>query len=430
VWYAGTFAVILALLSGGMFLNITRQYNQELDESLHRTADELARVVRNRGVEAESARLFDSSDFRIPDRMQYLTDLSGRLIAGPPMPDWLPEVARRSAHEGPVRFAHPTELGDGETQRQFRVYAKPFRMPAGDSLIAIAAADEVEIEDRYASLIAAFGTAAAIAVLLVAFGGWLLARQSTAPVERSMRHMRRFMADAAHELRSPLTVLRSRAEVTLQRPRDTEDYVAALHGIERESVRLGRIVEDLLMLARADAGERPIERKRLFLDDLALDAAEAAGVIADRRRVHLALDRFEEAPVEGDAALLRQLLIILLDNAIKYTPPEGTVRVAVNLGPQNATLTVADTGIGIAAEHLPYVFDRFYRADPARSREDTKNPTASEGVGLGLSIARWIVEQHHAKLTLESQPGHGTVAKVIFPLAAPATARSVSRVAV
>lgn len=416
-WYIGTFAIMLVLLGAGMFVTITRRYDHELNESLQNTAEELARVVKLRGIAAESPRLFDSSDFRIPDRMQYLTDLRGNRIAGPPLPPWLPALAMRAAREGPTRDAHVTRTEGASETRIIRAYATPFRVGA-DSLIAIAGADEVEIEDKYASLIATFGTAAVIAILLVALGGWLLARQSTAPVERSIQHMRRFMADAAHELRTPLTVLRSRAEVTLQRPREAEDYVQAMNGIEREAARLGRIVEDLLMLARADAGERPIERQRLFLDDVALDAAEAAGAMAERRRVRLEVGELDEAPIEGDPALLRQLLIILLDNAIKYTPADGIVRVAVKVDSTSVTMAVSDTGIGIPAKHLPFVFDRFYRADAARSREEARASSTSEGVGLGLSIARWIAQQHGATLTLASHPGQGTTATVIFPLKA------------
>jgi signal transduction histidine kinase len=411
-WYVATFTVILVLLGTGMFATITRRYDTELDESLRVTAAELVRVVQQRGRAAE-ARLFDSTDFRIPDRTQYVADGAGRLIAGPPMADWLADLARRANRSGPAQDAHPEEIA-GVEARVIRAYALPFVLPSGDSLVAMATADEIEIEDRYASLIVTFGTAAVGAILLVAMGGWLLARQSTAPVEQSIQQMRRFMADAAHELRTPLTVLRSRAEVTLQRSREPGEYVVALNAIERESARLGHIIEDLLMLARVDAGERPIERRRVLLDDLALDATETVRVIAERRPVRLELEGFEEAPVEGDASLLRQLLIILLDNAIKYTPPRGLVRVAVTSDAASVTLTVSDTGIGIASEHLPFVFDRFYRADAARSRIDGTGASTSEGVGLGLAIARWIAEQHAARITIQSEPDHGTTVSVVF----------------
>jgi signal transduction histidine kinase len=137
--------------------------------------------------------------------------------------------------------------------------------------------------------------------------------------------------------------VRSRAEVALQRARTPDEYVQALHAIERETERLGGIVEDLLMLARADAGQRPIERRRIFLDDLTLDAAESARIIADRKAVRLEVEEFEEAAVNGDPTLLRQLVLILLDNAIKFTDPGGVVRVGVRADASVATLTVTDT---------------------------------------------------------------------------------------
>jgi signal transduction histidine kinase len=244
-------------------------------------------------------------------------------------------------------------------------------------------------------------------------------RKSTAPVERTIEHMRRFMADAAHELRTPLTVVRSRAEVALQQPRGPEEYEEALRGIERETRRLGAIVEDLLILARADAGQRPIARERVYLDDLTLDAAGAARVVAQAKGVALDMDEFDEAAVEGDPNLLRQLVMILLDNAVKFTARGGRVRVRVGAPSQRPTLVVEDTGIGIAAEQLPHVFERFYRGDPARSRRT--NSEGVDGAGLGLSIAKWIADAHHAEIALTSEPGAGTRVSVQFAPAESAT---------
>jgi signal transduction histidine kinase len=245
----------------------------------------------------------------------------------------------------------------------------------------------------------------------VAAGGWFLVRKSTAPVERTIEYMRRFMADAAHELRTPLTVLRNRAEIALQQPRAPHDYVAALRGVESESQRLGRIVDDLLTLARADTGERPIARERVFLDDIALDAAGAAQSMASARGVALDVEEFDEAPVQGDAALLRQLVMILLDNAIKFTPGGGRVVVRVGAPNRRASLVVEDTGIGIPPEALPHVFERFYRADPARSRGGAHD---AAGAGLGLSIARWVADVHGAEIVLEPRTPAGTRATVTF----------------
>ena len=229
-----------------------------------------------------------------------------------------------------------------------------------------------------------------------------------------MARMRRFMADAAHELRTPITVLRSRADVTLQRPREPAELVASLRAMDAESRRLGRIVDDLMTLARADAGERPIERHRVSLDDIALDAADAARAMADAKGVSLQMSEFEEAWVDGDPTLLRQLLMILLDNAVKFTPPGGTVTLAVGVRTGRPTVEVKDTGVGISATELSHIFDRFYRGDPARAR-GTEPSDQNGGAGLGLSIAKWIAEAHGAGIRSESAPGEGTQLTVVFP---------------
>jgi Signal transduction histidine kinase len=274
-------------------------------------------------------------------------------------------------------------------------------------------ADQVELEDRYAALIASFGAAALMAVVLVAVGGSFLVQKSLLPVERSITHMRRFMADAAHEMRTPLTVIRSRAEVALQKPREAGEYAEAMRGVEAETRRLGRIVEDLLTLARADAGERSVERHRVFLDDIVSDAAGAARAMAQARGVELTVDEFEESAVEGDAALLRQLAMLLLDNAVKFTPAGGHVSLRVGTVDGRSTLTVEDNGPGISEEHLPHIFDRFYRGDPAHSRGMVGS--ASDGAGLGLAIAKWIVEAHDAEIRVHTAAGVGTRMTVVFP---------------
>jgi signal transduction histidine kinase len=273
--------------------------------------------------------------------------------------------------------------------------------------VAVAVADQVELEDRYADLIAAFGGVALAALVLVAAGGFILVRKSTAPIERSVLFIRRFMADAAHELRTPITVLRTHAEVALQQPRDAANYVSSLRGIEAEARRLGGIVESLLVLARADSGERQIEHERFFLDDVAIDAAAAAQLVGRQKGVVVTVEEFEEAPIVGDPALVRQLLMILLDNAMKFTDAGGEVRVRVSMPQGVPTFVVEDTGIGITPEDLPRVFQRFFRGDTARGR--------TEGAGLGLSIASWIAREHGAEISMTSQPGTGTRVAIRFP---------------
>jgi signal transduction histidine kinase len=183
--------------------------------------------------------------------------------------------------------------------------------------------------------------------------------------------------------------------------------VSALRGVESESIRLGRIVEDLLILARADAGERLFERRRFVLDDVVLDAVATAGALAQSKQVSILVGDCNECIVQGDPGLVRQLVMILLDNAIKFTPPGGTIHVRMLSEDDRSTLIVQDEGAGIPADQLPRVFDRFYRGDPARAR--------GEGAGLGLSIARWIADAHDAPVEITSSENVGTRVEVRFP---------------
>ena len=223
-----------------------------------------------------------------------------------------------------------------------------------------------------------------------------------------MDQMRRFMADAAHELRTPITILRTRAEVALEQDREAARDAGTLRAVEREAARLGEIVRNLLTLARADAGERPVARLPLYLDDVAAEAVDAVRPLAEQKRVQLEVGAFEEAKITGEPALVRQLLLIVLDNAVKFTEAGGRVRLDVSAENGRAAALVSDTGVGIPAEQLSHVFERFYRGDPARHTAD--------GAGLGLAIARWIADAHGARIDIRSAPGTGTRVTIMFPL--------------
>ena len=407
-WYAATLSLILILLGGGLYGVIHSQLAQQLDDSLRAATKELVRAARIREMEAASTRgaVVDAVDeLRIPDRSLYLLDSTGAPLSPRSATPFIRRAARRAAAGAPVS----DEVGVGD-EHTLSLHAERFKLQSGQTLVAVVAADRVELTDRYAELIAAFGGAALAAIVLVAAGGYFLVQKATAPAERSMTYTRRFMADAAHELRTPIAVLRTRAEVALQQERSSEDYAAVLRGMEHEALRLGRVVDDLLMLARADAGERPVERTRLFLDDMVLDAAQSVRTLAQAAGVTLTVDEFEETPIVGDARLVRELVVVLLDNAVKFTPAGGDVRVRVIPDPE-PTLTIVDNGCGIAAEQIPHVFERFYRGDASRAR--------GGGAGLGLSIAQWIASVHDARLLLASEPGAGTRATVTFPRAIP-----------
>jgi len=405
IWYVATFGLIILLLGGALFSVISHQLSQQLDDSLKSATFELVRAARIREIEAAGARgrVIDAVDeLNIPDRTLYLLDLDGKPVKPASADEWIRQAATQSAKVGEVTVQH--EASDDIT---LRLHARRFALASGKQLVAVAVADQVELEDKYADLITAFAGVAFAALVLVAAGGFLLVRKSTEPIERSILFTRRFMADAAHELRTPITVLRTRAEVALQQPREAANYVSALRGIEAESRRLGGIVDSLLVLARADSGERPLERQRLFLDDIAIDAAGAARLVGNQKGVEVAVEEFEETPVVGDASLIRQLVMILLDNAVKFTDAGGAVRIGVSMHEGTPTFVVEDTGIGIKTEDLSRIFQRFFRGDTARSRTD--------GAGLGLSIASWIAREHGADIAVSSEPGKGTRVVVTFP---------------
>ncbi len=229
-------------------------------------------------------------------------------------------------------------------------------------------------------------------------------------LEKQVAQLQQFIADAAHELRTPLAALRGNAEVALSGRRPADELRAVLADAIEEYDRLSRIADDLLLLARADAGQKLIRSARFPLDRAVVDVVDLFSPEAEERGVSLVLSDRNEIWIDGDDGRLRQMLSNLLDNAIKFTPDGGMVRVSQSTSNGMIELTVRDTGVGIAPEHLPHVFDRFYRADRARTHD-------GGGAGLGLSICRTIVEAHGGDIRLTSRPGGGTTVSVRIPVA-------------
>jgi len=226
-------------------------------------------------------------------------------------------------------------------------------------------------------------------------------------IETAYHAQQRFVSDASHELRAPLTAIQANLELLHRQSTMSEtEREEALTEVERESARLARLVADLLMLARADAGTS-LHHRPVDLDAVVLEAFRGARHLSQGQQ--LVLDSLEPAQVEGDEDRLKQLILILLDNAIKYTPSDGRITLGLRCQNHSVEILVRDTGIGIAPEDLPLVFERFYRADPARNHD-------LGGTGLGLPIARWMVKQHDGEIMLKSQPGQGTTAIVRLPL--------------
>lgn len=229
-------------------------------------------------------------------------------------------------------------------------------------------------------------------------------------LQRSINEMRQFTADAAHELRSPLAVMRTQAEVALRSVRSADEYRQVVEGTLEETSRLGVLLDQLLALSRHDAGMDTGFRDEVPLDAVLDDVAEKFRSVADAKGLMFQVTPQPLPPwtVEGDDVWLSQLFFNLLDNAMKYTPRGGQVTLRAETNGKLARFTVEDTGIGIAAEHLPRLFQRFYRVDHSRNR-------ASGGTGLGLAICQSIVEAHHGKIAVESRPNLGTKFTVTLP---------------
>ena len=293
-----------------------------------------------------------------------------------------------------------------------------------------------------------------IAIILASLGGYFLARKSLAPVmamsshagrigaenlherlpiqnakdelgrlaasfnellervDQSFERQRRFMSDASHELRTPAAILRGESEVALSRTeRSAEEYRESLAVLHAEAQRLTQIVEDLFTLTRADAGQYPLSPKDFYLDELVADCTHAARSLALAKQITLTCDVPEELPIRGDEALLRRMILNLLDNAIKYTPAGGRVNVSCARSGDEYALNVTDSGSGIPEELHQRVFERFFRADKARTRTEKDGG----GAGLGLSIARWIAEAHHGRLILARSDSSGSTFTALLP---------------
>lgn len=238
----------------------------------------------------------------------------------------------------------------------------------------------------------------------------------------ALSQLRQFVSNAAHEIRTPLAVLRGETELLLSQPREPEEYQANLRIIDGELKKLGRILEGLLTLSIADAGQLRLQHDRIYLNDVLEEACQLALTLARSKSITIERDLRDEISYEGDELFLRQLFLIFLDNAIKYSSANTRVRVHLERANGDIRVHFADQGIGISSEHLPHIFDRFYRAAGSDSTE------ARSGGGLGLAIAQAIVRAQGGSIECQTTPGVGSTFTVSLPLRewAPAAAEAVS----
>ncbi|KQL53138.1 histidine kinase [Heyndrickxia shackletonii] len=247
----------------------------------------------------------------------------------------------------------------------------------------------------------------AIGIILAIAAGLFLAERALRPIKNAWDKQQQFVSDASHELRTPLTVIQTRGDLLLQTPEATiQDKLPDISIILKECRRLAKLVANLLTLARSDSNELEIERKDFYLDELLRDIVEHFSEVASFQGKAITLTSAPPITFFGDRDRIHQLIVILLDNAMKYTGDNGIIELSCFETKSHIGLTVKDNGIGMKEENLAHIFDRFYQVDKSR--------TKSESLGLGLSIAQWIIDKHAGKIRVESKLGKGTKFEILF----------------
>lgn len=296
---------------------------------------------------------------------------------------------------------------NGESQRVYVVASRS----GGDNAQLLEIGRSIEPEqDNLAQLRDILIIVAVVSVLPAIGGGYFISGRVLRPIKRSVDAQRAFIADASHELRTPVAVVHTNAELLERRLASgkigqSEADLLAVSDILAETERLAKMVTQMLALAQADAGQSAIKRSDVDLDEVSLDVVRSMRAIADAKGVALSLQNGGPVWVNGDRDRLREVIVTVLDNAVKYTPSGGRIDMRVARHHRKALITVSDTGPGVPAELLGHIFERFYRVDKARSRDEG-------GTGLGLAIARHIVEAHGGEISIESKVGTGTTVTI------------------
>lgn len=453
LWYAALLATTMALFSGALYFALREQLYRGLDEQLLNQAALSLAAVR---VDADGGELFVESSvagipggeyfLRLLDDQQRIIFETGGNPGGVPVDQTVIDAVLAGRSE------YSTALDeDGET---LRLVSVPVRVPQPDAGSAIAGVlqlglDRNEIDEPLAGFLTALALAGPVVLLVAAGGGYLLAGRVLAPVatitklaarigagdlsarlqldlpddelgrlartfdamlariDDAFERQRRFTGDAAHELRTPLSLMRSQVDLALARPRSATAYRDALQAFDGDLERMTALVGTLLTLARSDVGQLVPERAPFDLADTIHLVREQYAAVAADAGVTL-VEETVATPIVADEDLLVQLLVNLIDNALAHTPAGGTITLGCRPWDGQALLWVTDTGHGIAPEHLNRVFDRFYRIDAGRTRQHG-------GAGLGLAICKAIAEAHRGGISLASTPEAGTQVEVVLP---------------
>jgi heavy metal sensor kinase len=448
-----TLLLFAATVYFGVKQHLTKQLEQSLIEQAGAIGEELLVAVPTRGDQYAIAEINESYDPEVNGRFIRVTREDGRVLyhSKSPRDGSFDANAVAPVTGRDVQGYNPRTVearGDSVI-----VQGLSYVAPDGSRFLIETGAPYRLIASELKSIRLAFALGIPVFLVVAALGGLLLVRKSLEPIraisdqaerissesisqrlpvaktgdeierlslslnrmiarlDESIRHISRFSADVSHELRTPLTILRGELEGMASEPGSSADTMETVGNALEEIERLTHIIDQLLIISRLDAGQAGMECSRVDLGVLAHSTSEQMRLLADEKEIGIRYAIEPETFVLGDPIRLKQVLVNLLDNAVKYTPEHGQIEVQVRaLGP-HALLSVVDNGIGISAEALPHVFERFYRADKARTR-------SSGGTGLGLSIVRAIVAAHDGTVRIGSEVGVGTTTQVELPLAA------------
>ena len=408
LWFAGAFAVILVLIGSAVYVVTRASLYDQVDDDL-RTRNSVLLSTLIRDFPGRGPRI-QRDEFRFAARLLSAGGYSAAIVVEgedePVGTENIEEIAIPSfeallAEVGEGSATIDTSTSDGE---EIRLLVERL---GSTSFISVGRSIEPE-QQALNRLILVLVAGGIFGLALACGGGFMLSGRALRPIRRAMDSQRTFVADASHELRTPLALIRANAEIVKRE--GAGESAESVDDIINETDHLNYLIGQMLTLARSDARESPFASEDVDLSFLVSDVVREAQVLAGEKAITLAYEGEGGLRVVGDGQRLREILLILLDNAFKYSAEGGDVSVRLTADGSSVLLAVADDGHGIPAADLPHVFDRFYRVDKARSRE-------MGGTGLGLAIARWITEEHGGTIRLESLADVGTTVTVELPSA-------------
>jgi heavy metal sensor kinase len=418
LWHAGVLAVVICLFSTGTLLFVRARLYRGLDEQIGQDLATIEKVYREEtGDLGELDHRMGLTLFEVAEGQTVIYRTSS----------WPPPVARPYRMRTSADATHRVSVARDETGVRQTLWTLAIVFAVGiPCAFGLAMAGGYLLAGRVLAPVGAMAesarriTAESLSARLPVdnsgdeFGRLAgVFNETLSRLEAAFEQLRRFTADASHELRTPLTSLRSIGEVALHRSLTTQEYRDVVASMLEDVDRLTRLVENLLLLTRAEAGRIPMTRTVVDLSELVVGVSDGLRVLAEEKDQAWSVDVAEPVTAVCDASILRHGVTNLLYNAIKYTPNKGVIRVATTRTPAgDAVIEVQDTGPGIAAVHRERIFERFYRVDDARSRD-------TGGIGLGLAIARWAVEASGGRIELESQEGRGTLFRIVLERSLP-----------